>query len=126
MTLRPMAVSFYSIVVPAHDMPALARFWCQVLDWRVLYESDDEIVVGADEHAYPGLCFVAEGERKTAHNRLHIDLAPDDQEAEVERILALGARHADVGQGDDVSWVVLADPEGNEFCVLSPKKSLVE
>jgi hypothetical protein len=58
-------------------------------------------------------------------NRLHIDLDPDDPDAEAERILALGARRADVGQGADVSWVVLADPEDNEFCVLKPHRSLV-
>ena len=59
-------------------------------------------------------------------NRLHIELDPDDQAAEVDRLLALGARRADVGQGDDVSWVVLADPEGNEFCVLRPHRSLID
>jgi predicted enzyme related to lactoylglutathione lyase len=62
---------------------------------------------------------------KTVKNRLHFDLAPDDQQAEVERILALGARRVDVGQGEAVGWVVLADPEGNEFCVLRPKASLI-
>ncbi|MET8137634.1 MULTISPECIES: VOC family protein [unclassified Streptomyces] len=121
-----MAVSFYHLVIDAHDLPVLARFWCQVLDWRVLFEAEDEIVIGSDVHALPGLCFVPVAERKTVKNRLHIDLTPDDQAAEVERILALGARRADVGQGADVSWVVLADPEGNEFCVLRPKKSLVD
>jgi len=64
-------------------------------------------------------------EAKTTKNRLHIDLDPDDQAAEVDRVIALGARRVDVGQGD-VSWVVLADPEGNEFCVLRPHRSLVE
>jgi hypothetical protein len=121
-----MAVSLYHIVVDAHDLPALARFWCRVLDWRVLFEADEEIVIGADEHAFPGLCFVPVGERKTVKNRLHIDLTPDDQAAEVDRLLALGARRADVGQGEDATWVVLADPEGNEFCVLRPKKSLTD
>ncbi|MFC5800622.1 VOC family protein [Streptomyces formicae] len=116
----------YQLVVDAHDLPALARFWCQVLDWKVLFEAEDEVVIGADEFAMPGMCFVPVQEKKTAKNRLHIDLTPDDQAAEVERILALGARPADVGQGDGVSWVVLADPEDNEFCVLRPKRSLRE
>jgi len=120
-----MTVSLYQVVVDAHDLPALARFWCQVLDWRVIFEAEDEIVIGADEHATPGLCFVPVGERKTVKNRLHIDLAPDDQAAEVERIIGLGARRVDIGQGE-VRWVVLADPEGNEFCVLTPKKSLLD
>ncbi|MFF3890145.1 VOC family protein [Streptomyces sp. NPDC001914] len=121
-----MAVSLYQLVIDAHDLPGLARFWCQVLDWRVLFEDDDEIVIGSDAHALPGICFVRVGDRKTAKNRLHIDLTPDDRAAEVERILALGARRLDVGQGEDVTWTVLADPEGNEFCVLRPKKSLLD
>ena len=67
---------------------------------------------------YPGLVFVPVPEAKRIKNRLHIDLVPDDRDAEVERLLALGASRADVGQDDEVTWVVLADPEGNEFCVL--------
>ncbi|MEU9786379.1 VOC family protein [Streptomyces phaeochromogenes] len=121
-----MAVSWYQVVVDAHHLPSLARFWCQVLDWRVLFEAEDEIVIGAGPSALPGICFVPVGERKTVKNRLHIDLTPDDRDAEVDRLLALGARRADVGQGEDVTWVVLTDPEGNEFCVLRPKKTLLD
>jgi hypothetical protein len=58
---------------------------------------------------------------KTTKNRLHIDLNPADQQAEVRRLLTLGARRVDIGQGDDAEWVVMADPEGNEFCVLAPQ-----
>ena len=60
---------------------------------------------------------------KTWKNRLHLDIAPSvggDQQAEVDRLVSLGATHLDIGQGD-VSWVVLADPDGNEFCVLTPR-----
>ncbi|MET9659765.1 VOC family protein [Streptomyces sp. NPDC006510] len=121
-----MAVSFYSIVIDAHDLPSLARFWSQVLDWQVLFEADDEIVIGADKSALPGITFVPVPERKTVKNRLHIDLAPDDLAAEVERIIGLGARRGDIGQQADVGWVVLEDPEGNEFCVLTPKNSLID
>ncbi|MEU1125326.1 VOC family protein [Streptomyces sp. NPDC005899] len=121
-----MAVRMYHIAVDTHDLPSLARFWCGVLDWRILFEADDEIVIGADETALPGMCFLPVPEGKAGKNRLHLDLAPDDQAAEVERILGLGARRVDVGQGEDVTWVVLADPEGNEFCVLRPKTSLVD
>ncbi|MFJ9677573.1 VOC family protein [Streptomyces sp. NPDC101194] len=121
-----MAVSFHSIVVDTHDLPSLARFWCQVLDWRVVFEADDEIVIGADRSALPGICFVPVPERKVRKNRLHIDLAPDDQAAEVERIIGLGARRVDIGQQAEVGWVVLQDPEENEFCVLSPKNSLID
>lgn len=121
-----MGVSFYQLVIDAHDLPSLARFWVGVLDWQVVFEADDEIVIGADAAALPGICFVPVGERKAVKNRLHIDLSPDDQAAEVERIIALGARRADVGQGESATWVVLEDPEGNEFCVLSPKSSLLD
>ncbi|WEH42420.1 VOC family protein [Streptomyces sp. AM 2-1-1] len=121
-----MASSWYTLVVDAHDMSSLARFWCGVLDWKVVYEDENEVTIGADARALPGLCFVSVPDSKTVKNRLHIDLSPDDQAAEVERIVALGATRADVGQTDDVGWVVLADPEGNEFCVLRPKGTLLD
>ena len=70
----------------------------------------------------PGLLFARVPEPKTLKNRLHLDFRPVDQAAEVSRLLALGARHADVGQGDE-TWVVLMDPEGNEFCVLSGRRT---
>jgi hypothetical protein len=72
----------------------------------------------------PTLTFVRVPEGKTVKNRLHMDVNATDreQDEEVARLLALGASHADVGQGDDVSWVVLADPEGNEFCVLAGRR----
>ncbi|GHG01809.1 VOC family protein [Streptomyces zaomyceticus] len=121
-----MAVRMYQLTVDSHDLPAQARFWSRVLDWRILFESEDEIVIGADALALPGMCFIAVPEGKTVKNRLHLDLTPDDQAAEVERILALGARRIDVGQGADATWVTLADPEGNEFCVLRAKTSLTD
>ncbi|MEV4443385.1 VOC family protein [Streptomyces sp. NPDC049577] len=119
-----MSLSFYTVVIDARDLRAQARFWCEVLDWRIVFEADDEVVIGKNAAAEPGFCFVPVQEGKAVKNRLHIDLNPDDQAAEVERLIALGARRADVGQGPDVTWVVLEDPEGNEFCVLSPKRSL--
>ncbi|MFJ4961994.1 Glyoxalase-like domain protein [Streptomyces sp. ADI96-02] len=121
-----MAVRLYHLAVDAHDLPRQARFWCAVLDWRVLFEAEDEIVIGADETAWPGMCFLPVPESKTVKNRLHLDLAPDDQAAEVERLIALGARRVDVGQGPDATFAVLADPEGNEFCVLRPKRTLTD
>jgi predicted enzyme related to lactoylglutathione lyase len=120
-----MAVRFYQLVIDARDPRSIARFWAAVLDQKVLFESDDEVIVGSDEHRYPGLCFVPVPEHKIVKNRLHIDLDPDELDAEVERIIALGARRGDVGQGLDATWVVLVDPEGNEFCVLRPHRSLV-
>ena len=113
-----MPSDWYTTVIDAHDVGGLARFWQQVLDYQVLYQADDEVVIGKDEHTEPALVFVPVPEGKSGKNRLHIDLKPDDRDAEVERILALGATRADVGQGEEVTWVVLADPEGNEFCVL--------
>jgi len=70
----------------------------------------------------PGLIFAPAGERKTVKSPLHLDFRPDDQAAEVTRLLAHGARHADVGQSEADPWVVLADPEGNKFCVLGPRR----
>jgi predicted enzyme related to lactoylglutathione lyase len=116
---RPMPSTFESLVVDAADPRALARFWSEVLAWPITAEDDEEVEVAPpDGHAATPLLFVLVPDDKGAKNRLHLDLRPDDQAAEVERIVALGARRVDVGQGD-VSWVVLADPEGNEFCVLS-------
>jgi hypothetical protein len=130
-----VTVRWYTLAVDCRDAPALARWWAGVLDWQVTYEGDDEVVIGprqADGHSAdipveqraPALAFGPVPEGKQVKNRLHIELAPragDDQEAEVSRLLGLGATRADVGQGGDESWVVLADPEGNEFCVLSPR-----
>lgn len=131
-----MPLRWYSIVVDCRDIAAQARWWAETLDWRIEYEADDEVVI-VPPHALdesrsipiqeqgPGLVFVSVPEGKTVKNRLHIDLAPnadDDQGAEVQRLLDRGATRANVGQDvDAVSWVVLADPEGNEFCVLSPR-----
>jgi len=113
-----MPSRFYTVVIDANDPAALARFWAAVLDWKIVYEAEDEVVIAKDEDVYPGIVFGTVPETKTIKNRLHIDLAPDDRDAEVDRILALGATRADVGQTGDETWVVLADPEGNEFCVL--------
>jgi predicted enzyme related to lactoylglutathione lyase len=120
-----MALRMYHIVIDAHDPGALARFWAAVLDHDVLFEDDDVAVVGSDGHTYPGMCFLRDPGSKTTKNRLHIDLDPDDRDAEVERLIGIGAVRVDIGQGADVTWVVLADPEGNEFCVLSPRRTLI-
>jgi predicted enzyme related to lactoylglutathione lyase len=121
-----MAVSLYQIAIDCHDAPKLARFWAEVLDWHIIYEDPEEIIIGAGASALPGIVFLTVPERKAVKNRLHLDLSPDDRDAEVERIIGLGARKVDVGQGEEATWVVLADPEGNEFCVLRPKKTLLD
>jgi hypothetical protein len=106
-----------TLVVDARDPARLARWWANVLDYHLLHEESDEVEVGPAERTYPRLLFIVAAEAKAVKNRLHLDLRPDDQAAEVERLVDMGARQVDIGQGD-VSWVVLADPEGNEFCVL--------
>jgi len=116
-----MSISIQCIDIDARDPLALAGFWQEALGWRRTYESDDEVVLEPPEGSpqdgvAPDLLFIRVHD-KVVKNRLHLDLRPDDQAAEVARLLALGATHVDLGQGD-VSWVVLADPEGNEFCVL--------
>jgi predicted enzyme related to lactoylglutathione lyase len=117
-----MPSQWYTTVVDAADPASLARFWAAVLDYQIVYEAPDEVVIAKDEHTYPGLIFVPVPEAKSVKNRLHIDLNPDDRDAEVARIIDLGATRADVGQSDEVTWVVLADPEGNEFCVLRARE----
>jgi predicted enzyme related to lactoylglutathione lyase len=118
-----MASQWYTIVIDAHDPRALAQFWANVLDYEVVFADDEEVVIAKGD-TYPGICFVSAEDEKTTKNRLHIDLNPEDQYAEVERVIGLGARRINIGQGE-VSWVVLADPEGNEFCVLRKHESLV-
>jgi hypothetical protein len=113
-----MVSRWYHVVVDALDPVRLGHWWAEVLDYRVQYEAPDEVVVGPDGEGRPGLCFVAVPDPKDGKNRLHLDLNPEDQDAEVERLLDMGARHVDVGQSGSATWVVLADPEGNEFCVL--------
>jgi catechol 2,3-dioxygenase-like lactoylglutathione lyase family enzyme len=130
-----MSIRWYSIVIDCRDVRAQSRWWADALGWAVAYESEDEVAL-VPQHAItkaketpvdeqgPGLVFVPVPEGKTVKNRLHIDVAPrasDDQAAEVQRLLDLGASRIDIGQDAGSSWVVLADPEGNEFCVLSSR-----
>jgi hypothetical protein len=113
-----MALEWEQVVIDAQDPKALGRWWAEALGWMVVGEDDDELEIRPAPDRLPGLLFGSVPEAKAGKNRLHLDFRPADQAAEVARLLALGARPADVGQ-QDVSWVVLADPEGNEFCVLS-------
>jgi hypothetical protein len=123
-----MTTRLVHLVVDAADPPGLARFWSAALGWEIALEEPDEVVVWPGGYNYPDpvalpLVFVPVPEPKTVKNRVHLDLATssaEHQAAEVRRLLSLGAAPADVGQGED-PWVVLADPEGNEFCVLEPR-----
>ena len=116
-----MGCRLANIVISARDVRAVADFWCAALGWRVDEEEDGVLCLLGDDPRCPGIDVVPVPDGEAGQNRLHLDLRADGttQAEEVERLLALGARHADVGQGPDVSWVVLADVEGNDFCVLS-------
>src|SRR6266542_2226301 len=116
-----MASRWYTVVVDATNPAVMARFWTSVLDYQIVFEQPDEVVIAKDRQTFPGIIFVPVPEPKMVKNRLHIDLNPDDQEAEVTRLEGLGAQRVDVGQTDEVTWVVMADPEGNEFCVLTAR-----
>jgi hypothetical protein len=121
-----MEIRIQCVVVDAHDLEREARFWAEGLGWRITLQGDEEWAVEPPEGSAaldvaPDLLFVRGPDEKVTKNRLHLDLRPDDQAAQVQRFLDLGARRVDVGQPEDVSWVVLADPEGNEFCILAPR-----
>ena len=122
-----MPLRLHHIVIDTHDLPGLARFWTQALGWRVLSERDQEIVIGPEVTAPVGICFMPVTDAKTVKNRVHLDLTTSaaERDAEIERLLALGARRVDIGQTGQESWTVLADPEGNEFCVVRPKDTLI-
>lgn len=122
-----MPVRLHHTVIDAHDLPGLAQFWTLALGWKVLSEHEREIVIGTDENAAIGICFMPVTDQKTVKNRVHLDLttAAQDRDQEIERLLALGARRVDIGQTGAESWTVLADPEGNEFCVIRPKETLI-
>lgn len=117
-----MASVLTEIIVDCEDPDRLGRWWGQVLGWP-LTEDDRGFCWLSSTGGFdapPFLVFVPVPEPKTVKNRLHLDVNPSgcDQPEELERLLSLGARRVDVGQGD-VPWVVLADPEGNEFCLLA-------
>ena len=119
-----MACRITELVLDAHDPDLLARFWCTVLGYVELDRVDGSIEIGPPEAGFggpqPTIVFDRTDEPKSGKLRLHIDVnATDrDQEAELDRLLAAGARRADIGQTGNESWHVLADPEGNEFCLL--------
>lgn len=120
-----MTLRIQCLVISAADPDRLAHFWAEALGWRRTHDSADEVALEPAEHSIwdgvaPDLLFVRVPDAKAGKNRLHFDLRPDDQAAEVARVEALGATRTDVGQGPDARWVVMADPEGNEFCVLKP------
>ncbi len=116
-----MSIVVSQFCIDAADPRRLATWWAEVLGWQIDDADPDEIEIApADGSGTPWL-FLPVPEQKTVKNRVHPDIRPPDgssQAAELERLLGLGARPVDVGQGPDATWHVLADPEGNEFCLL--------
>ena len=114
---------FLGAVVFEPANPATGYFWGKAIGWPVVYDQDGDVAIRAPDGHGPFITFGPPGVAKCGKNRLHLDLAPsadDDQATEVDRLIALGASRVDIGQRD-VPWEVLADPDGNEFCVLSPR-----
>jgi hypothetical protein len=125
-----MTLGWEQVVVDSADPSALGNWWATALGWTVVSDVPDEVEIQPQPGVTPGLIFVPVPEAKAGKNRLHLDFRPvrpdADQAAEVARLEKLGARRTDVGQGDDVGWIVMADPEGNEFCVLSARHTHAE
>ncbi|MCG5215338.1 VOC family protein [Streptosporangium sp. KLBMP 9127] len=123
-----MACRISELVLDCHDPDRLAAFWCEVLDYVELDRDDGSIEIGPREGfggPQPTMILSPSEDPKTGKLRLHIDVnATDrDQPAELERLLAAGATPVDVGQTGEESWHTLADPEGNEFCLLRTRLS---
>lgn len=116
-----MTSRFAVLCVDSVDPEPLARFWCDVLGWNVVDRDEDSVSIGPDDGVGPHIDFLTVPEAKDGKSRLHLDLRADGctTAEELDRLLGLGAHRVDVGQGPDVTWVVLADPQGNEFCLLS-------
>jgi hypothetical protein len=119
--VRPgSAIRFYELVIDCSDPLSLAPFWAEALGYEIGELEEDVASIEHPDDDGPAICFQRVPESKQGKNRVHFDLNVEDDELEsaVERLKALGAKQVDVGQGLDRSWVVLADPEGNEFCIV--------
>ena len=120
-----------AITVDAHNPQAQAEFWAEALTWSVGV-GGDEIGVWIERElddpqktGFPDILFLKVPDKKVIKNRLHLDLRPDNQEVEIARLEKLGAKRVEIGQSEEpeCTWVVMADPEGNEFCVLRALKN---
>jgi hypothetical protein len=121
--LKKVSLEWEQTNIDAKDPVSLGRWWQRALEWVVVDEAADVFEIRPAPDLLPGLLFVRVPDEKTVKNRLHLDFRPEDRDLEVDRLLALGATRVDIGQGEQ-SWVVLADPEGNEFCVLGARSPL--
>ena len=115
-----MAARLSCVCIDAVDPRPVADFWAAVLGWAVVEDGDEGISLASPDRDLPTLDILPVPETKQVKNRLHLDLRADGTsfDAELVRLESLGARRVDIGQGPDVTWAVLADPEGNEFCLL--------
>jgi glyoxalase superfamily protein len=116
-----MGARFTELVIDCREPERVAEFWAAVLGYAITERGPEgEVEIGGGVPGAPTLVFVQVPEGKTVKNRIHIDVNPTetDQSNELRRLLRLGARRVDVGQSNDVSWIVLADVEDNEFCLL--------
>ena len=116
------------ITIDSEDPKKLAEFWAAALDWKITFEDEIEVCIelldGSPEVGrIPDMLFLKNPDKKSVKNRLHFDLRPQNQDLEVARLEALGAKKIEIGQSNyqGTTWVVMADPEGNEFCVLRPR-----
>jgi len=117
-----VALEWEQTIIDAAEPARLGRWWQEALGWVTVNEDPEEFEIRPAPDHPPGLLFARVPEEKSIKNRLHLDFRPEDRDVEVERLLPLGATRVDVDQGDP-SWVVLADPEGNEFCVLGSRST---
>jgi len=117
-----MGLDWEQTLIDAADPVALGSWWAAALGWVVVNDAAYEFEIRPAPDRLPGIVFLPVPEAKTQKNRVHLDFRPDDRDAEVDRLLALGAARVDIGQGEQ-TWVVLADPEGNEFCVLDSRRA---
>jgi predicted enzyme related to lactoylglutathione lyase len=115
-----MTLKWEEVVVDCLDPATLGRWWAEALGWEIIDEEEEILELKDPNASGPTVLFGVVPESKTIKNRLHFDFVPDDQDAEVARLEAMGARRIDIGQGE-TPWVVMADPEGNEFCILSAR-----
>jgi predicted enzyme related to lactoylglutathione lyase len=115
-----VTLRFDEICIDARDATALGEWWAGLLGWQHDIDDDGDVRLHPPAGQGPPWIFISSSDDKVVKNRIHLDFRPDDQQAEVDRVIGLGAQHVDIGQTGDESWVVLADPEGNEFCILAP------
>jgi hypothetical protein len=118
-----MDIRIQCLCIDTADPAKIAPFWEAALGWHRTFDEEDQVCIeppkgSPEDGIVPDLLFLRVPDSKSIKNRLHLDLRPADQATEVARLEALGARRVDIGQGPDVTWIVLADPDGNEFCVL--------